>query len=348
MKKEQIIALRTGFFVLIMLTAFSIVIFVLGTEKGYFKKQFTIYTTFSNVVGIQAGAPVRLAGVTVGKVVDVNIPQDLSENKLEVTMKIETRVQNRIRTDSFASIKWLSYVTGDPYIEIIIGSRNKAMVKEGDFIQGIDPPDYSEAFESGINVVDTIYKNLKKFEEAKLVETLSNSAKSLKKIVDEIKTGSGMLHGLIYEPKGNDLIDNISKSSENLKKITQDIIEGDNILNALIYDKEYKTFVEKIANLSKEVDKVTHQISDGDGLLHAILYDEENKEILDNLAQATEDLKSVTQKIVEGEGSLGAIISDPVLYDNLNQLLGGANRSFILRTLIRHSIKKEDSEYVNE
>jgi phospholipid/cholesterol/gamma-HCH transport system substrate-binding protein len=79
------------------------------------------------------------------------------------------------------------------------------------------------------------------------------------------------------------------------------------------------------------------------GLLHAILYDEEKRKILDNLAQATDDLKNVTEKIAEGEGSLGAIINDPDLYDNLNQLLGGANRSFILRTLIRRSIKKDTS-----
>jgi phospholipid/cholesterol/gamma-HCH transport system substrate-binding protein len=160
MKKEQATALRAGLFVLFMMVALAIVIFVLGTQKGYFKKQFTIYATFSNVVGLQSGAPVRLAGVTVGKVVDVNIPHDLTEKKLVVTMQIEERVQNRIRTDSVASIKWLSYVTGDPYIEVLIGSRNKPMVKEGEFIEGVDSQDYSKIFENGTNVVGSLYKNL--------------------------------------------------------------------------------------------------------------------------------------------------------------------------------------------
>jgi phospholipid/cholesterol/gamma-HCH transport system substrate-binding protein len=82
------------------------------------------------------------------------------------------------------------------------------------------------------------------------------------------------------------------------------------------------------------------------GILYAILYDEGKGKILDNLAQTTDDLKNVTGKIAEGEGLLGAIINDPDLYDNLNQLLGGANRSFILRTLIRRSIKQDASEEV--
>ena len=306
MKKEQAIALRAGLFVIIMLVATAITIFVLGTERGYFKKVFTVYTSFSNVLGLQPGAPVRLSGVTVGKVDSVNVPQDMAETKLEVVMRIERKFQSRVRANSIASIKSLSYVTGDYYVEISMGNSNSAMLKEGDFIQSTDPADFSRAFENGINVVDSIYKNLQKLEDAELIETLGQSTKSLKDIIEEIKVGNGMLHSLIY-------------------------------------DREFKTFVEQIADLAKEIGKITDQIKTGNGLLHAIIYDKEKGKILDNLAQATEDLKNVTEKIVEGEGSLGAIINDPDLYDNLNQLLGGANRSFILRTLIRRSIKKDIS-----
>ncbi len=320
MKKEQAIAFRAGLFVIIMLVATAITIFVLGTERGYFKKVFTVYTSFSNVLGLQPGAPVRLSGVTVGKVDSVSVPQDMAKTKLEVVMQIERKFQRRVRANSIASIKSLSYVTGDYYVEISMGNGNSAMLKEGDFIQSTDPADFSRVFENGINVVDSIYKNMKEIEETRLFERLSNSAKSLNDVIEEIKTGKGMLHALIYEPEGKSLIDNISKTSENLKNITQDI-----------------------AGLTKEIDKITNQIKTGEGLLHAILYDEGKGNILDNLAQATEDLKNVTERIVEGEGSLGAIINDPDLYDNLNQLLGGANRSFILRTLIRRSIKKDTS-----
>ena len=316
MKKEQAIALRAGLFVIIMLVATAITIFVLGTERGYFKKVFTVYTSFSNVLGLQPGAPVRLSGVTVGKVDSVSVPQDMAETKLEVVMRIERKFQSRVRANSIASIKSLSYVTGDYYVEISMGNGNSAMLKEGDFIQSTDPADFSRVFENGINVVDSIYKNLKEIEETRLFERLSNSAKSLNDVIEEIKTGKGMLHALIYEPEGKNLIDNISKTSEHLRKVTQD------------------------------VDRITNQIKSGNGLLHAILYDEGKGKILDNLAQATDDLKNVTEKIAEGEGSLGAIINDPDLYDNLNQLLGGANRSFILRTLIRRSIKKDASEEV--
>ena len=45
-----------------------------------------------------------------------------------------------------------------------------------------------------------------------------------------------------------------------------------------------------------------------------------------------------------GEGTLGALIIDPTVYENLKKLLGGADRSFILRSLIRRSIEKGKEE----
>ena len=339
MKKDQIVALRAGVFVFVTLIAATFVIFVLGKEKGYFKKQFTVYTSFPDVFGLLPGAPVRLAGLTVGKIADITIPQALKETKLVVSLQIEKRIQNRIREDSVASIKWLSYVTGDSYIELSMGSETKTMIREGDFISGVIPTDYSKVFESGIKIIDDIHKNLQKLEKEKIIETLSGSAKSLTNIFEEIKNGNGMIHHLIYSPEGKDFVDNLSKSSENIKKITQEIVRGDNILNALISDKENNEILKTITGLLKEVENITKQIADGNGFLHAIVYDEKHRGILENLTQVTENLKTITSNINDGEGSLGAIINDPVLYDNLNQILGGANRSFILRTLIRHSLK---------
>ncbi len=340
MKKDQTLVLRAGLFVFVTLIAVTIVIFVLGREKGYFKKQFTIYTSFFDVHGLVPGAPVRLAGVTVGKVADVRIPEVLTETRLLVTLQIEEGVQGRIRQDSVAVIKWLSYVTGDTYIELSMGSKDEKMVKEGDVIQGSKPTDFTKVLESGVTIIDDIHKKLKKLEKEKFVESLCDSAESLASIVEGIQKGDGLMHRLIFDKEGTTLVDNLSESSENVKKITANIVEGDGILNALIYDRGENGIMKTITNLTKDVEKIANQITDGNGLLHAILYDEEQRRMLDNLLQITENLQFVTKTIKDGDGSLGAMVNDPSLYDNLNQFLGGTNRSFILRTLIRRSLSK--------
>jgi hypothetical protein len=54
-----------------------------------------------------------------------------------------------------------------------------------------------------------------------------------------------------------------------------------------------------------------------------------------DLQAAIANLKAITEKIDAGEGSLGALIADPTLYERLVAILDGAQRSFLLRGLLR-------------
>ena len=80
------------------------------------------------------------------------------------------------------------------------------------------------------------------------------------------------------------------------------------------------------------------------GFLYALIYDPEKRKILDNFATFSNNLNDIAGKINRGEGTLGALIIDPAVYENLKKLLGGADRSFILRSLIRKSIEKGKEE----
>jgi phospholipid/cholesterol/gamma-HCH transport system substrate-binding protein len=56
------------------------------------------------------------------------------------------------------------------------------------------------------------------------------------------------------------------------------------------------------------------------------------------------DLQVVTTRLRLGEGTLGALLEDPTVYEDLSALLRGANRSVLLRSLIRST--REDGEGV--
>jgi phospholipid/cholesterol/gamma-HCH transport system substrate-binding protein len=53
------------------------------------------------------------------------------------------------------------------------------------------------------------------------------------------------------------------------------------------------------------------------------------------LRALTGDLQAVVARLRQGEGTLGALLEDPTVYEDLSALLRGANRSLILRSLIR-------------
>jgi phospholipid/cholesterol/gamma-HCH transport system substrate-binding protein len=266
MTKEQFAELRAGLFILITLAGFAAMIFILGSQKGYFKPQVTIKAKFLNVYGLQTGAPVRFMGVGIGQVSSIILPQQATDTKIEVVLRVDKLAQRNITRDSVATIKWLSYVTGDTYVEITTGIDREPIIQDGDTIKSTEPTNYTAAIESSINTVESLSNIFKKIDEGKFVESLNNISVSL---------------------------------DESLK----------------IFQK-------------------------GDGLLYALIYDPKSRQILENLATTSESLKKITTDIEKGEGTIGALIADPVVYENLASLLGGADRSFILRSLIRRSIER--------
>lgn len=266
MKKERLTELRAGIFIIITLIALAAVVFILGSQKGYFKPQLVLKTRFMNVYGLQPGAPVRFMGVRVGHVKAVVLPNEIPCPGIEVLLQLDKSVQKNITRDSIATIKWLSYVTADSYVEITSGACHKPTVEDGDTIESAESIDYTAAVANGLGAIESFSKIVKKLEEGGFVDSLNNTLALLNENAKAFQKGDGLLYSLIYDPKSKELFDNLIETSESFKKIL--------------------TEVEK------------------------------------------------------GEGTLGALIADPSLYDNLNRLLGGAERSFILRYLIQKSIEK--------
>lgn len=270
MTKEQFAELRAGLFTLITLIGFATMIFILGSQKGYFEPQITLKTKFSNVYGLKEGAPVRFMGVGIGHVKAVVLPEKLPCTGIDVLLLVNKSVQKTLTRDSLATIKWLSYVTGDSYVEITSGACREPAVKDGDSIKSEEPIDYTSIIESSAGIIESFSRIFKKLEEGGFIESLTSVSASLSETMKTLQRGEGLLHSLLYDPHGKQLLDNLVTTSESLKKITVEI---------------------------------------------------EN-----------------------GEGTLGALVADPTLYDNLKRLLGGAERSFLLRSLIRKSIEKGNEE----
>ncbi|MGR3311617.1 MAG: MlaD family protein [Candidatus Brocadiales bacterium] len=337
--KEQAAAVRAGFFVVIFSVGMAAIIFVLGTERGLFKPRYEVKTTFFNVRGLREGAPVRLAGMAVGEVSSILFPKDLAEKNVEVVMKIDKGLQDRIREDSEATINWLSYVTGDSYVGITIGSSDRPVVKEGGYIRGIQPFDYSTALEGSIDTLNTVAESFKNLKEGGFFNTLSDTVKSIKSCAEEVQSGNGLMHAMIFDPNGGKILSSISESAQRFNKIVSDMQNGDNFLNSLLYDPEFKDAAKRFLTLPDRINEILKQISTNKGLLHSLLYDTEKVKMLDDLSITLANLKTIIEKIAVGEGTLGAIINDPTLYDDLKILLRGAERSFVLRTLIRRSLK---------
>lgn len=71
-KKDFVKKLFAGIFFVLCLVVTVTTVFVLGVEKGLTEPKFQMTVLFRKVGGLTIGAPVRLSGVTVGTVADIN------------------------------------------------------------------------------------------------------------------------------------------------------------------------------------------------------------------------------------------------------------------------------------
>ena len=85
------------------------------------------------------------------------------------------------------------------------------------------------------------------------------------------------------------------------------------------------------------------EVETGDGVMHSLIYDAPaEQDVLMQFLAAGGRLNSILEKVDRGEGTLGLLLNDPTLYEEVKQLVGGANRSTVVRSLIRMVTPEEE------
>jgi phospholipid/cholesterol/gamma-HCH transport system substrate-binding protein len=78
-------------------------------------------------------------------------------------------------------------------------------------------------------------------------------------------------------------------------------------------------------------------------VLHTLIYEPTSEqEVVVEALEAAARLESILAKVDAGEGTLGLLLNDPTVYEDLKVLLGGAERSLVVRSLIRLSTEAEE------
>jgi phospholipid/cholesterol/gamma-HCH transport system substrate-binding protein len=112
-------------------------------------------------------------------------------------------------------------------------------------------------------------------------------------------------------------------------------------LLALLLDPKYKPMAQDIQGLAKNLREITERLAAGQGFLGGLLTEKEDGpmgEAASDFRVAMANLRVITERLKTGEGTVGALLEDPTVYENLAAFLEGAQRSFLLRSLIRSSI----------
>jgi phospholipid/cholesterol/gamma-HCH transport system substrate-binding protein len=312
MEADRRLSVVVGFFVIGALALFAAAVLSLTAQRGPWLPRYTLVAYFTNGQGLIDGAPVRLAGKDVGIVESVAFAEPGSDKPpVRVRLRVDNSVRDRIRADSRATIGTIGLL-GDKYVELSMGSEGQEILTDGAEITTITPADLFAVVQKGTEALDVVAvlaanvnRAVEQFNEVKGGERIADAAKGISKIVDKVQKGKGLLHSLIYDEYKGGGVESISRSLATLEGVLNEIARGKGLAHKVIYEPETK--IEPVAKANS----------------------------------AAGHLDSILAKIDRGEGTLGLLVSDPSLYNDLKALVGGANRSTVVRSLIRLSTPDE-------
>lgn len=124
--------LGVGLFLLVGFLCLGYLSFKLGDVHLWGSSDYEVHARFSNVAGLKDKAAVTVAGVTVGRVKDIQ----LKDGQAFLTLNIYKGVL--LEEDAIASIKTMGII-GDKYVSVSPGASEE-YIKPGGAIKDTQPP----------------------------------------------------------------------------------------------------------------------------------------------------------------------------------------------------------------
>jgi phospholipid/cholesterol/gamma-HCH transport system substrate-binding protein len=364
--------LKIGLLVLAAIAVLATGLLVIGDKNNFFVRKTSYFVRFSQVGGLSPGAGVTLDGVNVGSVEKVVLPKDPGQREIDVWLLIDRRYSERLRApqrrvpnaqqSTLARISTVGLL-GDKYIELNSGSaRYPAIPDEGEILAA-SQASLEALVASGEDVMGNVTQISLSLQhilartdrgEGLLGALTSESAASqqlrqsavatlqnLQRVSSEMEHGPGLLPRLVNDRQ---LADRLSGALDRLDAVLASAQHGPGALPALLNDPgERARLDETLANLdsaSQDLKALTARFGNSQALLPRLLEDQAyGREVSDRLREAVEHLDTAADRLVEGKGSAALLLNDPAVYEAINNVIVGVNKSWMLRWLLENRQK---------
>ena len=175
------------------------------------------------------------------------------------------------------------------------------------------------------------------FEEPVALKRLNEAVTTTQKLVDRVAEGQGAA-GVLLSPEGTAAAKRFAAAMDRVGRLIDRPGAEEGMLPALLFDPKYTETLENLRTVTRNLRDVSYRVAGGRGALGALVADGDDgglRGAVQDLKVAVTNLKAISEKVKDGEGTIGALIADPTIYERLVTILEGAERSFLLRSLIR-------------
>jgi phospholipid/cholesterol/gamma-HCH transport system substrate-binding protein len=321
-------------FAIIMATT---LIFLLSGSGGFFWQRYSIKTTFADIAGLKEGAPVRVAGVEVGSVNELNFIGD----HVEVVMEVNKDHQQRITSTSVASLGSVSLL-GEAAVDITASSSGTPIPEWGYVPSGRATGTIGDVTtRAGVAIEQTtaLVNDLRAgrgtmgrlLTDEQLYNELTALMISVQNVTDGISKGHGTLGRLMNDPAA---AKSLEASLDNLQAVTARIRNGEGSLGKLLNDD---TMHRSLTSTTSNLDAITGRINRGEGTAGKLVSD---AELYNRLNSLSDRIDKVMAGLQQGDGTAGQLLRDRQLYENMNGTMAE------LKSLVA-DIRKDPKKYLN-
>ena len=326
MTTERSIEVKVGVLILLSLGILGAFVLILGGLS--LQSTYPLYVDFDNPGGLQTGAPVRIAGVKVGKVDALEFrggtidPQTGRRTLVRAKLAVEQSVKNAIREDA------LFYVTtqgvlGEQFLSIDPGSPGRPMLREGAIVKGIDPPRIDLFLAKAYELLDTTVNGLQNNRElisdiavntAGLLKNLNgllvDNRERINRTMSNVEQLSSEARTLTAEAR-TQFVDNpkLQRTIDNIDRLTADLQRDSGPL--------LKDAREAAANLNR----VSAALGSPEQQAKVQKAIEEITQLAGRANATAADAQSIVAHIKKGEGTVGGLVMDEQVYDDVQEMV---------------------------
>jgi phospholipid/cholesterol/gamma-HCH transport system substrate-binding protein len=178
------------------------------------------------------------------------------------------------------------------------------------------------------------------YEEPIALRQLNQTIATTQRVLDRVERGEGAA-GVLASEQSTAAARRFVAAMDRIARLTEQPGGADEgLVPALLFDPKYRAMLDDVRVVAHNFREVSDRLVGGKGTLGGLIKDEPAdasiRQASRDLQAALANLKEITAKVNDGEGTIGALIADPTVYERLVAILDGAQRSFLLRGLLRN------------
>ncbi len=324
---QRSIEAKVGVLILIALGLLAAFIVIMGGLS--FEPTFGVLVDFDNPGALQTGAPVKIAGVKIGRVSELQfrggeIDPATGEPvpTIRVVTELEAKYKKAIHDDSLWYITTQG-VLGEQFLAVEPGSHDRPLLQDGAVVHGVSPPRLDLLLSESYELLHKAYLSISKHED-KLGETFLGLHATLTGTGDFFQHNRGRLDSIVTNTEALTV-----EAQDTLKEARERYVSGpqaQRIMNNL--ERSTTTLDRDLGPLVSDSREV---LADAKKLSRALASEEQLKrygQITRDLSTASAQAKQaatgangLVTRVSRGQGTVGALLVDEAVYDDLQEML---------------------------